>query len=101
MLCTGRHSFMDARAISVVSQIKDGDNLVSLILAETLLGLDVVFDGGETQNFLGSPLTLQIWLMERLNMIATPTTGNYEPSSFLSRTVIKTKCQTESDWVKF
>ena len=51
---------MDARAISVVSQIKDGDNPVSLILAETLLGLDSIFHGGESQNFLGSPLTLQI-----------------------------------------
>ena len=30
-----------------------------------------------------------------------PTIGNYGPSSFLSRTVIKTECQTESDWVKF
>ena len=55
---------MDARAISVVNQIKDGDNPFSLILAETLLGLDAVFHDGETQNFLGSPLTLQIWLME-------------------------------------
>ena len=58
LLYSGRHSFVDARAISVVSQIKDGDNLVSLILAETLLGLDVVFHGGETQTFLGSPLIL-------------------------------------------
>ena len=64
LLCSGRHGFMDARAISVVSQINDGDNLISLILAETLLGLDVVFHGGESQNFLGSLLTLQIWLME-------------------------------------
>ena len=47
-----------------MNQIKDGDNPISLTLAETLLGLDVVFHGGETQNFLGSPLTLQIWLME-------------------------------------
>ena len=39
--------------------------------------------------------------MERLDMIAKPTIGNYRPSSFLSRVVIKTKCQTESDWVKF
>ena len=101
LLCSIRHGFVDARAISVVSQIKDGDNLVSLILAETLLGLDVVFHGGESQNFLRSPLTLQIWLMERLDMIVRPTTGNYGPSNFLSRTVIKTKCQTESDWVKF
>ena len=97
LLCSGRHGFVDARAISVVSQIKDGDNPVSLILADTLLGLDVVFHGGETQKFLGSPLTLQIWLMERLDMIAKPTTGNYGPSSFLSRAIIKTKCQTEGD----
>ena len=92
---------MDARAISVVTQIKDGDNPVSLILAETLLELDAVFHGGETRNFLGSPLTLQIWLMEWLDMIAKPTTGNYEPSSFLSRAIIKIECQTESDRVKF
>ena len=88
---------MEARAISVVSQIKDGDNPISLIWVETLLGLDFVFHGGESQNFLGSPLTLQIWLMERLDMIARLTTGNYRPSSFLSRTVTKTECQTESD----
>ena len=64
LLCFERHGFADAQAMGVVSQIKDGDNLVSLILAETLLGLDIVFHGGESQNFLGSPLTLQIWLME-------------------------------------
>ena len=49
---------MDARAIGIVSQVKDGDNLASLILAENLLGLDSVFLGGESQQFLGSPLTL-------------------------------------------
>ena len=64
LLCSGRHDFVDARAISVVNQIKDGNNLVSLILVETLLGLDAIFHGGETHNFLGSPLTLWIWLME-------------------------------------
>ena len=64
LLCSRRCGFVDARAINVVTQIKDGDNPVSLILAETLLELDAVFHGGETRNFLGSPLTLQIWLME-------------------------------------
>ena len=39
--------------------------------------------------------------MEWLDMIARPTTSNYGSSSFLSRTVIKTECQNESDWVKF
>ena len=84
-----------------MNQIKDGDNPVFLILAETLLGLDAVFHGGETKNFLRSPLTLQIWLMERLDMIAKHTTNNFGLSSFLSRFVIKTECQTKSDWVKF
>ena len=37
LLNSGRHDFVDARTISVVSQIKDGDNPISLILAETLL----------------------------------------------------------------
>ena len=41
-----------------MSQVKDGDNPTSLILAETLLGLDSVFLGGESQQFLESPLTL-------------------------------------------
>ncbi|KAK9992505.1 hypothetical protein SO802_027490 [Lithocarpus litseifolius] len=91
--------FVDARAISVVNQIKDDDNLVPLILAETLLGLDSVFQGGESQNFLGSPLALQIWLMERLEMIATFV--DYGPENFLSRTILKIECQIESDWVKF
>ena len=39
-----------------MSQIKDGDNPVSLILAKTLLGMDFVFHGGKSQNFLGCPL---------------------------------------------
>ena len=34
-------------------------------------------------------------------MIAKHTTSNYGPSSFLSRFVIKTECQTKSDWVEF
>ena len=72
-----------------------------MILAETLLGLDALFHGRETQIFLGSPLTLQIWPMERMDMIAKTTNGNYRPSSFLSRAVIKIECQTKSDWVKF
>ena len=48
LLCSRRHGFVDAQAISVVSQIKDGDNPISLILAETLLGPDFVFHGGES-----------------------------------------------------
>ena len=48
LLCSRRHDFAEARAISVVSQIKDGDNPVSLILVETLLGLESILHGGES-----------------------------------------------------
>ena len=34
--------------MGIVSQVKDGDNLASLIMVETLLGLDSVFLGGES-----------------------------------------------------
>ena len=34
-------------------------------------------------------------------MIATPIATNYGSGNFLSRAVLKTKCQTESDWMKF
>ena len=33
LLCSRRPSFVDALAIGIVSQVKDGDNLASLILA--------------------------------------------------------------------
>ena len=58
LLCSGRRGFVDARAIGIVDQIRDGDNPTSLILVETLLGLDSVFLGGDSQQFLGCPLTL-------------------------------------------
>ena len=48
LLCSGRLGFVDAQAIGIVSQIKDGDNPISLILVETLLGLDSVFLSGKT-----------------------------------------------------
>ena len=58
LLFFGRPGFIDAWAIGIVSQVKDGDNPTSLIFAKTLLGMDSAFLGGESQPFLGNPLTL-------------------------------------------
>ena len=58
LLCSRRAGFVDARVIGIVSQVRDSDNPASLILVETLLGLDSVFLGGESQQLFGSPLTL-------------------------------------------
>ena len=54
LLCLRRHGFTDARAISVVSQIKDGDNDLGRNSSRTRH----CFHVGESQNFLGSSLTL-------------------------------------------
>ena len=40
-------------------------------------------------------------MSERLDIITTPTIANYCPNNFLIRPVLKTECQTESNWVKF
>ena len=96
LVCSERPGFVNTRAIGSVGQVRDGNNIASLVL-----GLDSIFLGGESQQFLGSPLTLQIWLMERLDMIATQNVSNYGPNNFPNRAVLKTKCQTEKDWVKF
>ena len=58
LLCSGRPGFVDAQATGIVDQIRDGDNPTSLILVETLLGLDSVFLGRDSQQFLGIHLTL-------------------------------------------
>ncbi|KAK9984291.1 hypothetical protein SO802_033816 [Lithocarpus litseifolius] len=69
--CDPRHKESSFDATGLPTSITD-----SMIEGnETLLGLDDVSHGGETQNFLGCPLTLQIWLMKRLDMIAKPTAG--------------------------
>ena len=48
LLRSERPGFVDARAIGVMGQVRDGDNPASLILVETLLGLDSIFLGGES-----------------------------------------------------
>ena len=82
LLCSRRLGFVDARATGIVSQVKRA------IILQTLLGLDSVFLGKESQNFLVSPLILQIWLMERLVMIATPIVADYGPGNLDRKSVV-------------
>uniref|UniRef100_A0A7N2MMY2 Aminotransferase-like plant mobile domain-containing protein n=1 Tax=Quercus lobata TaxID=97700 RepID=A0A7N2MMY2_QUELO len=55
---------VDSMLCGVAVEGKD-KNLAPMILAETLMGLDKVAKG-ETQDFTGSPLLLQMWLYEHL-----------------------------------
>ncbi|KAI8568246.1 hypothetical protein RHMOL_Rhmol02G0184000 [Rhododendron molle] len=49
---------------SVVVQVEARKDVIPMVLAETLIGLDK-FCSGETETFGGSPLLLQIWLCDK------------------------------------
>ena len=50
---------IDARIFSIMEQLEAGASPFSLILAETLAGLDS-FKNGDSPNLRGSPLLLQV-----------------------------------------
>ncbi|KAL7197506.1 hypothetical protein ACSBR2_020109 [Camellia fascicularis] len=54
--------------IEVAQGLKEGKSCIAMTLAETLMGLDV-FHRRETTRFAGSPLLLQIWLMDKLKVV--------------------------------
>ncbi|KAI8563783.1 hypothetical protein RHMOL_Rhmol03G0135700 [Rhododendron molle] len=54
--------------VSVAAQIDDHKDVSPMVLAETLMGLDAMYDG-QTNVFGGSPLFLQLWLCDKLNLL--------------------------------
>ncbi|KAI8568254.1 hypothetical protein RHMOL_Rhmol02G0184000 [Rhododendron molle] len=56
---------------SVVVQVEARKDVIPMVLAETLIGLDK-FCSGETETFGGSPLLLQIWLCDKVNVLTIP-----------------------------
>ncbi|KAL7264449.1 hypothetical protein ACSBR1_002406 [Camellia fascicularis] len=56
------------RLIEVAQGLKEGKSCIVMILAETLMGLDA-FYSRETTRFAGSPLLLQVWLMDKLQVV--------------------------------
>ncbi|GMP69439.1 hypothetical protein CsSME_00028702 [Camellia sinensis var. sinensis] len=74
-LCMLAHFFLarsfgrsSIRFIEVAQGLKEGKSCTSLALAKTLMGLDA-FHWRETTKFVGSPLLLQIWLMDKLKVV--------------------------------
>ena len=48
--------------VGVAAQIEQRRDVVPLVLAETIMGLDA-FKAGRTNTFAGSPLLLQVWFI--------------------------------------
>lgn len=57
--------------VSVATQMGDPKNVVPMVLAEILIGLDLVAIG-QTIVFGGSPLLLQLWLSDKLGILTAP-----------------------------
>ena len=57
--CDGHPS---SAIVGVAAQIEQRRDVVPLVLAETIMGLDAV-KAGRTNTFAGSPLLLQVWFI--------------------------------------
>ena len=75
----------DPRVMNVAMQVKEGRDLSALILAEIVRGLDER-RATRAVNYRGGVRLLQIWLMERLEVMkAINGDGEYCPGSVTSR----------------
>ncbi|KAI8542715.1 hypothetical protein RHMOL_Rhmol08G0160600 [Rhododendron molle] len=65
---------VDPSLVSVATQLSARRNVVPMVLAEMLIGLDLA-STGQIMVFGGSPLLLQLWLSDKLGLIAAPETN--------------------------
>ena len=92
------------RLFSVINQLKPGTSIMGVALAETLISLDSFKAGKITTRFFpGSPLLLQIWLMEKLGILVEPSVSfrQYHPMHLrgrISRTELLQRPQYPCAW---
>ncbi|KAI8568261.1 hypothetical protein RHMOL_Rhmol02G0184200 [Rhododendron molle] len=86
--------------VSVATQLGGRRNVVPMVLAETLIGLDLVASG-QTMIFGGSPLLSQLWLSDKLGLIAAPV-ANWPrlPGQMHQREMLYPEMPT-AEWVRF
>lgn len=75
-------------------------NIIPLVLAETLNGLDKVH-GNPKAPLGGSPFLLQMWLLERLNFLSPTTINPYKPQHFCLRRVELPGPFSLRDWLGY
>ncbi|KAI8550608.1 hypothetical protein RHMOL_Rhmol06G0120700 [Rhododendron molle] len=59
---------------SIASQMDTRKNIMPVVLAETLMGLDLV-KSGQADWFTGCPLLLQLWLSDKVGVLEAPQAG--------------------------
>ncbi|MBY3556027.1 hypothetical protein HGI15_22055, partial [Modestobacter lapidis] len=78
--------------------LSESKNIVPMVLAETLNGLDAA-RRGSAFTLRGSPLLLQMWLMERLSLLHPSHYPNYKPSHYCTRRLDLPDAESVRDWV--
>ncbi|KAH7850139.1 hypothetical protein Vadar_028441 [Vaccinium darrowii] len=86
--------------VGVAAQIEQRRDVVPLVLAETIMGLDAV-KVGRTDTFAGSPLLLQMWLCDKVGLLREPA-GDwvYEPRTWVDRPFVHDEAD-EDEWTDF
>ncbi|KAH7856490.1 hypothetical protein Vadar_001946 [Vaccinium darrowii] len=86
--------------VGVAVQIEQRRDVVPLVLAETIMGLDAV-KAGRTNTFAGSPLLLQMWLCDKVGLLREPA-GDwvYEPRTWVDRPFVHDEAD-EDEWTDF
>ena len=100
LLCSRRPGFADARIFDLLDDVKKKRSLIPMVLAETFHGLDAL-SRGDTNIFQGSPLLLQVWLMDHMGILSLPTVATYGPADYVGRKLQLFGCQTEKEWTYF
>ncbi|KAI8555278.1 hypothetical protein RHMOL_Rhmol05G0162600 [Rhododendron molle] len=74
--------------VSIASQMGARNNTIPIVLAETIMGLDL-FKSGQTNTFSDSPHLLQIWLPNKVGLLEAPLIGwNHFPRRMLKRSML-------------
>ncbi|KAI8542627.1 hypothetical protein RHMOL_Rhmol08G0152200 [Rhododendron molle] len=60
--------------VSIASQMGVRKNILPIVLAKTLMGLDLV-KSGQANSFSGCPLLLQLWLSDKVGVLEAPQAG--------------------------
>ncbi|KAH7862524.1 hypothetical protein Vadar_006040 [Vaccinium darrowii] len=86
--------------VGIAAQIEQRRDVVPMVLAETIMGLDAV-KAGRTDTFAGSPLLLQMWLCDKVGLLREPAGGwVYEPRTWVDRPFVHDEAD-EDEWTDF
>ncbi|XP_056699035.1 uncharacterized protein [Spinacia oleracea] len=101
LLSNNNGEFGDIRLIPLISQMESCYSIMPLVVAETLLSADELKKDAKSEHFKGSPLLLQIWLMERLRLLEIPADPkHYRPIALGNRKCLH-RGQDEAEWASF